>query len=482
MPSLPVEVDSFRHLLQARLACPLCGNTGTEYEFVIDRAAYSQCPACRLLFRGGPSPQRVNRADGEQIGSIVTAVSAVLNAYAGTIGDKLFVAPASAGVGGMKHAADIGDLDADASFDAILVAGTLERHDDPIAFLAAIRSRLRPNGVVAIMVPSTASDAAKSQHRKWTALASQDRFYFSPDNLQLLSSRCGFGDFIPITDARDMLRAPNKCVVEWFRSNALLVCRPADGERARGLLSVIFPVYNEEQYVEASLERVLAKRIPNVEIEVVVVESNSTDASREIVRRYETHPRVRLVLEDRPRGKGYAVRTGIRHASGEVILFQDADLEYDVGDYDCLVAPLFERKRNFVLGSRHNVRGNAWKIREFADQRTVATITNLAHVALLTIFNALYRQRLQDPFTMYKVFRRECLFGLEFECNRFDFDFEICIKLLRKGYQPLEIPINYQSRSFKEGKKVSFFTDPPTWLRAMAKLRRAVLYPMLRRS
>ena len=103
----------------------------------------------------------------------------------------------------------------------------------------------------------------------------------------------------------------------------------------------------------------------------------------------------------------------------------------------------------------------------------------MAHVALLAMFNGLYKQSLRDPFTMYKVFRRDCLYGLTFECNRFDFDYEINIKLLRKGYRPLEIPVNYESRSFKEGKKVSFFRDPPTWVRAMLRLRRSPLYPSL---
>jgi hypothetical protein len=90
----------------------------------------------------------------------------------------------------------------------------------------------------------------------------------------------------------------------------------------------------------------------------------------------------------------------------------------------------------------------------------------------------LFLQRLRDPFTMFKVFRRDCLFGLEFECNRFDFDFELLIKLLRKGYRPVELPVNYRSRSFKEGKKVRLFHDPLTWLVALARLRFVKIDPM----
>jgi hypothetical protein len=92
------------------------------------------------------------------------------------------------------------------------------------------------------------------------------------------------------------------------------------------------------------------------------------------------------------------------------------------------------------------------------------------------LFNRIYGQNLADPFSMFKVFRRDCLYGLDFECNRFDFDFEIAIKLIRKGYKPVEIPINYQSRSIAEGKKVTMVRDPLTWLRALLKFRTSPLY------
>ena len=92
--------------------------------------------------------------------------------------------------------------------------------------------------------------------------------------------------------------------------------------------------------------------------------------------------------------------------------------------------------------------------------------------------NVLFWQRLRDPFTMFKVFRRDCLYGLEFNCNRFDFDFELLIKLIRKGYHPIELPVNYRSRSFTEGKKVRMFRDPLTWLKALTWLRFVRIDPM----
>ena len=103
---------------------------------------------------------------------------------------------------------------------------------------------------------------------------------------------------------------------------------------------MIVPAFNEKPTLATLMDRVLAKSIDGVDIEVIIVESNSTDGTREEVLRYQTHPRVRVILQDRPRGKGYAVRTGLAACTGDVVLFQDADLEYDVDDYDDLIAPL----------------------------------------------------------------------------------------------------------------------------------------------
>jgi glycosyltransferase involved in cell wall biosynthesis len=209
-------------------------------------------------------------------------------------------------------------------------------------------------------------------------------------------------------------------------------------------------------------------------MEIIVVESGSTDGSREIVLGYEGNPRFKIVLEDQPRGKGVAVRNGFRHVTGDVVLIQDADLEYDLLDYEMLISPILSGRAAFVMGTRH---AGDWKIRKFA-QSHLANVMNVAHWGLVYLFNRLYGQSMTDPFTMFKVFRADCLSGLEFECQRFDFDVELVCKLLRKGYVPLEIPVNYQSRSFEEGKKVRFFRDPWTWVRAMLKYRYEEVHAM----
>jgi len=130
----------------------------------------------------------------------------------------------------------------------------------------------------------------------------------------------------------------------------------------------------------------------------------------------------------------------------------------------------------FVLGIRVNPEGSRG-MRNFGQFGVTSRVMNVGHIFFLTLFNVVYGQRLKDPFTMYKVVRRDCLHGLVFECNRFDFDWELTAKLVRAGYRPREIPVAYRSRSFSEGKKVSFFKDPLTWVKACFKYRFAVLYP-----
>jgi glycosyltransferase involved in cell wall biosynthesis len=227
-------------------------------------------------------------------------------------------------------------------------------------------------------------------------------------------------------------------------------------------------VYNEAETVATAIERVLGVDIPDTEIELIVVESNSTDGTREVVSRYADDPRVRLVLQDAPRGKGAAVREGFRHVTGGIILIQDADLEYSVDDYPKLIDPIRRGEVDFTLGSRH-VPGRS--VRVMDEARIVAPVMNSAHWIFTWLFNVTYGTKLRDPFTMYKVFRSECIEGVEFVSDRFDFDWELAGKLVRLGYRPIEIGVEYNARSFHGGKKVRFFRDPPTWIAACLRFR-----------
>jgi glycosyltransferase involved in cell wall biosynthesis len=235
-------------------------------------------------------------------------------------------------------------------------------------------------------------------------------------------------------------------------------------------LSVIVPIFNEAATLRTALDAIVAKSVPGWEIELIFIESNSTDGSRAIVETYRSHPRVTLLFEDKPRGKGHAVRAALARATSNFILIQDADLEYDLNDYEKLLVPLASGQRTFVLGSRHGP-GAGFAMRKFDDQPFHAFILNSAHWTFTLLIDISLGIWLKDPFTMYKVFRRDALNGLTLKCNRFDFDWEILIKLIRAGHRPIEIPISYQSRSFKEGKKIRMFRDPLTWIVAWAKAR-----------
>jgi hypothetical protein len=332
---------------------------------------------------------------------------------------------------------------------ACVLDGLLERVDRPVALLAEAWHRIVPGGLLILTLAAERKfDLGRRRSRH------DDRTHLFPgQTLASLLFRAGF------ESPRFYRYGHDRLVVAWRSPLEPPPHRPVR-------LSIIMPVYNERGTFEKTMELVLAKELPGVDIEVIVVESNSTDGTRQEVLSYEGTPRVSLILEDSPRGKGRAVRRGLQAAQGDFILIQDADLEYDVDDYAKLIEPLRRGETGFVLGRRRSPDG-AWGMRRFSRNTTALShIMNLGHVVFLTLFNVVYQQRLHDPFTMYKVFRRDCLEGIELECDRFDFDWELTAKLIRAGYHPFEIPVSYQSRSFAEGKKVTLVRDPLTWIRA----------------
>jgi len=248
-----------------------------------------------------------------------------------------------------------------------------------------------------------------------------------------------------------------------------LTCRKPIQSLSAPLLSIIVPVFNEWPHLQQSLPNLLAKKFP-IEREIIIVESGSTDGSREYIQQIEAEYGIRVIYQPQAEGKGYAVRAGLLASRGSILAIQDADMEYDLEDYDPLLEPIVGLREAFVLGARHGGK-NLLKMRSFAHQRTAGMLLNFGHIFFCGLVNVLFRQRLKDPFTMYKVFRRDCIEGLDFQCKRFDFDFELLIKIIQNGYQPVEIPVNYRSRSFHEGKKVRMFHDPLTWLRALILLK-----------
>jgi glycosyltransferase involved in cell wall biosynthesis len=227
-------------------------------------------------------------------------------------------------------------------------------------------------------------------------------------------------------------------------------------------------VYNEEPTVKKVVDAVLHADLPgDMGLQLIIVESNSTDETRAIVSSYDD-PRIALILQDVARGKGNAVRQGLTQVTGQVVLIQDGDLEYSVEDYPDLLAPIIAGETDFVLGSRH---AKGVPMRDFADARLVSRIMNAGHWIFTSLFNVFFGTRLRDPFTMYKVFRTECITGLNFVSNRFDFDYELVAKLVRRGYVPVEVPVTYRSRGYADGKKVRLIRDPLSWIVALFRFR-----------
>lgn len=396
----------------------------------------------------------------------------------------------------------LAELTVAGAYDVVVMADVIEHTRQPAVDLRHAHRALRPGGVLFLATPSLDSWSARLLGRRWMEYKLEHLYYFSERTLTALLARTGFeqvaiggcrkvlnfqyvaGHFerFPVPVLSTVMRAGQRLLPRALRRrNVTLVASGMNvfARRAAGaapadrdeVLSVVMPAFNERETAGLVLDRLLAKRIPGMRLEIVVVESNSTDGTREVVRRYEGRPGVRVIYEDAPRGKGHAVRTGLAQASGDYVLIQDADLEYDIDDYEALLAPLRAGRASFVLGSRHDAGGRSWKMRHFSDQVVVGQVMNVGHVFFTTLFNVVYGTRLRDPFTMYKVFRRDAIHGLSFEANRFDFDWELVGKLVRAGHRPLEIPVNYTSRSFSEGKKVSFFRDPLTWVWACFKYR-----------
>jgi len=235
------------------------------------------------------------------------------------------------------------------------------------------------------------------------------------------------------------------------------------------LLSVIVPVYNEVATVDEILRRVVEAQAPG-DKEIIVVDDGSTDRTAEVLEKWEGHPQVVLLQHTANRGKGAAIRTGLEHARGRFTLIQDADLEYDPADYARLLEPLLSGKADAVYGSRRlgekvfgcerqseeNRRKPLWMRCWFGRLREL--VNPFYHgVTLLNIMvRLLYRAKITDEATCYKVFPTEVLRAMELECERFEFCPEVTAKAVRLGLRIVEVPIHYQGRSLREGKKIRF--------------------------
>jgi glycosyltransferase involved in cell wall biosynthesis len=213
------------------------------------------------------------------------------------------------------------------------------------------------------------------------------------------------------------------------------------------LLSILMPVYNEAKTIREIITRVEAAAIGDVRKELIIVDDGSSDGTREILKELEQTSSYKIYFHAHNMGKGAALRTGIHYATGDIVIVQDADLEYDPAEYAELIKPILEGRADVVYGSR--LQGGK-----------VARAFNFWHYIgnkLLTfITNILYNAILSDMETCYKVFRADVIKNIQIKSNRFDFEPEITAKVLRRKYKLYEMPISYYGRDFNEGKKITW--------------------------
>jgi glycosyltransferase involved in cell wall biosynthesis len=209
-------------------------------------------------------------------------------------------------------------------------------------------------------------------------------------------------------------------------------------------LSVVIPVYNEERWLPELLRRV--REVP-INKEIVIVDDFSTDSTRQILKRYENEDDINVIYQPQNCGKGAALREGFRHCTGDVVIVQDADLEYDPAEYPRLIQPIVDNRADVVYGSRF-----------IGDQHRVLYFWHSVANTMLTLLSNMFTNvNLTDMETCYKVFRREVLEGITLKSDRFGFEPEVTAKIAKKrnpAWRIYEVPISYSGRTYEDGKKI----------------------------
>ncbi|MAG47629.1 glycosyl transferase [archaeon] len=212
-------------------------------------------------------------------------------------------------------------------------------------------------------------------------------------------------------------------------------------------LSIIIPVYNEEKTLEEIIDKVQNVNLKEIEKELIIVNDKSTDNTNEKIKLLtKKYSNIKSFSHNINQGKGAAIRTGLKNFTGDIIVIQDGDLEYNPEDFKRLIQPILNKKTKVVYGSRLLGEEKGFSIfSHYLGNRILSIATTL-----------LYFRRITDMETCYKMFTKDVINSLKLKAKRFDFEPEITAKIIKKGYKIIEIPIVYNCRSFKEGKKITW--------------------------
>ncbi|HYJ10054.1 MAG TPA: glycosyltransferase [Polyangiaceae bacterium] len=498
--------------------CSICGEARAEYLFYRAGVRFVRCVGCGLVYVSPVGAAGPCYFDVAEVGRLVTPrdraravadmagwLAALAAEHAARRGrapcrtlllgryfSELAEHPALLGTGleviriegaafvRLSEQADLGGVTATlAGAELVVLSELLEACSDPGKVLRQVAVALPAGATLAVAYADAESLPARLLRRHWPAFFDVKRAFFGlphlirlaeEQGLSLVAQRALVSHRSPryvadrVLDAAPGLRGLSRLVPDSPPLGLLTGLRLATFEKSLvppavtpEKLSVVLPVYEEARTVRQVIEALLNKPL-RIEKELIIVESGSRDGTREIVLEYRDRPGVRVLLEAEPRGKGHAVRAGLAACGGSIVLIQDADLEYDVDDYDALLEPILQGRASFVLGSR-TLGADDWKVRRFAHGALAGSLLNLAQVGFAKTFNLLYQQRTTDVNTMFKVFRRACLDGVELESDGFELDIELVCKLVLAGHAPLEVPVNYVARDFSQGKKIRFWRD-----------------------
>lgn len=218
------------------------------------------------------------------------------------------------------------------------------------------------------------------------------------------------------------------------------------------ILSIVIPVYNEEKTIKTVLEKIREVKLPpNISKEIIVVDDNSSDKTTKILTNWR-YTKIKYIRHDKNLGKGAAVRSGIKEAKGDFIIIQDADLEYNPDYYNKLLKPILRKQAKVVYGTRLI----SYPLRLWGRDKTILPLHLLANRFLSSLTNLLYGSHLTDMETGFKLFKSNILKDISIKSSKFDFEAEITAKIIKKGFEVIEVPVSVIPRTYNQGKKIGW--------------------------